>query len=187
MWPLGHAAVAYLLVSYGGEWGWLPRPDFALVATVLFASQTPDLIDKPLAWYLPVLPAGRSLGHSLFLLLPVCLLAVAIGRRRGWPALGLAVTLGLLSHVALDVTPALWGGEGWRFLVWPIRSIDGFDTAPSILAMLEANLDDPWFQLEFVLAGLALVRWRGDGYPGLAWLRADDDRALLSGSERRGD
>lgn len=31
----------------------------------LYATQLPDLIDKPLAWSVGILPTGRSLAHSL--------------------------------------------------------------------------------------------------------------------------
>ncbi|AGN00504.1 hypothetical protein L593_02765 [Salinarchaeum sp. Harcht-Bsk1] len=170
MWPLGHAAGAYLLASVGAERDWLPEPNAVLVVTVLFASQTPDLIDKPFAWYIPILPAGRSFGHSLFFVLPLCLLAVLAARRVGWAGLGLAISAALLSHLALDVIPALWGGGGWRYLLWPVLSVEGFNSAPSIGAMLEDSLDMPYFWAEFVLAGLAFVRWRADDWPGVTWL-----------------
>jgi len=170
MWPLGHAAGAYLLASVGAERDWLPRPSAALVVAVLFASQTPDLIDKPLAWVVPILPAGRSLGHSLFLVLPLCLGAVVLADRLGRRGVGLAVAVALLSHLFLDVLPTLWGNGGWRFLVWPLLTVDGFNSPPSILGMLEASLDDPYFHAEFLLAALAFVRWRADGWPGIAWV-----------------
>ena len=170
MWPLGHAAGAYLLASVGAERDWFPEPNIVLVVAVLVASQTPDFIDKPFAWFIPILPAGRSFGHSLFFILPLGLLAIVLARRLGRTGLGVAIAAALLSHLALDTIPALWGGGGWRFLLWPVLSVEGFNSPPSIVAMFEDSLDMPYFWAEFVLAGLALVRWRADGWPGIAWL-----------------
>ncbi|GAB3682650.1 hypothetical protein GCM10028857_08910 [Salinarchaeum chitinilyticum] len=167
MWPLGHAAGAYLLASIGAEREWLPQPDAVFVVVVLVASQLPDLVDKPFAWFVPVLPAGRSLGHSLFVILPLCVLAVLLARRLGRTGLGLAVALALCSHLALDVLPVLWGNGTWRYVLWPVLEVEGYDTPPSIVAMFEDSLDAPYFWAEFVLAGLAFVRWRADGWPGL--------------------
>jgi len=175
MWPLGHAAGAYLLTSVGAEREWLPDPDATSVAFVLLASQLPDLIDKPFAWFIPVLPAGRSFGHSLFLIAPLCVLAIVVARRLGRAGLGLAVALALCSHLALDVLPALWGRSAWRYLLWPVLEVEGYNSPPSIVAMFENSLDDPWFYAEFVLAGLAFVRWRSDGWPGLPRPRASGE------------
>jgi hypothetical protein len=188
MWPLGHAAGAYLLASLGAEREWLPKPDTALLVAVLLASQTPDLIDKPFAWFIPVLPAGRSLGHSLFVVVPLCLVAILIARRVGRRGIGVAVSLALLSHLALDAIPAVWGGAGWRFLLWPVLEVSGFDSPPSIVGMLEDSTDRPYFWAEFLLAGLAALRWRTDGWPGVSWLFEDGAPGLtLRGSRKRGD
>jgi hypothetical protein len=174
MWPLGHVAGAYLLTSLGSERDWLPEPDAVLVVAVLLASQLPDLIDKPFAWFVPVLPAGRSFGHSLFFILPLGLLAILVVRRFGRSGLGLAITAALLSHLALDAVPALWGGGGWRFVLWPVLEVEGFNSPPSIVGMFEDSLDRPYFWAEFLLAGLALLRAHADGWPGVSWLFADD-------------
>lgn len=170
MWPLGHAAVGYLVYSLGADRDWFAAPSATVVLALLLGTQVPDLVDKPLAWYLPVLPAGRSLGHSLLLLVPIAVAAVGIAIAIDRSAIGVALAVGLLAHPLVDVVPVLWdGGATWRFLLWPVLEIQGYpEGAPSILGMVRADADDPWFHLEFVLAGLALVRWRRDGTPGLS-------------------
>jgi len=167
MWPLGHAAGAYLLASLGAERRWISQPDALLVVAVLLASQVPDLIDKPFAWFIPILPAGRSFGHSLLFLVPFCIALIVLAKRLGRWDIGLAVSLAIGSHIFLDTLPALWGDSAWRYVLWPVLEVQGYNSPPSILAMFEDSLDDPWFHAEFVLAALALVRWRADGWPGL--------------------
>ena len=62
MWPWEHLAFGYLLWSLWlrARGRSLPGDWEALV--LVFATQLPDLVDKPLAWQLGVLPGGRSLG-----------------------------------------------------------------------------------------------------------------------------
>ena len=185
MWPLGHAAIAYLLYTlwtrrYHG------RPPAAIaVFVVLVASSFPDLVDKPLAWYLGVLPTGRTLAHSLLFLVPLVLLVLAVSRRYRRQEYGIAFAIGALSHTLVDAAPALWGGGDASHLLWPLTPVDAYESgAPSVLELFLASLNDPYFLSEFVFAGLALAVWRADGYPGLAFvarlvgrpLEPDDDR-----------
>jgi hypothetical protein len=64
MWPPGHLAVAYLLVS----WGRRIRGDSPVTAGTMLAlavaSQLPDLLDKPLAWVFALPSADCRLGSS---------------------------------------------------------------------------------------------------------------------------
>ncbi|UTF54136.1 metal-dependent hydrolase [Natronosalvus rutilus] len=167
MWPLGHAAVAYLLYSL-----WTRRqparvPGAVAVVCGLVGSQFPDLIDKPLAWYAPVLPTGRSLAHSLLFLLPVSLVVLAVASRYERPTYAIVFAIGAFSHLLADTVPALWGAEEYGYLLWPIVPVEPEEGAPSILELFSSSLGDPYFLLEFVLAAAALVVWRADGYPGL--------------------
>lgn len=69
-----------------------------LPVVVGVASVLPDLIDKPLGWWLGALP-GVGLGHSVFFAVPVVLLAWAFAGGRYAAPLG----IGLLSHLVGDV------------------------------------------------------------------------------------
>src|SRR6056297_3615611 len=97
MWPWGHAVVGYLAYSGTTHVGWKRPPSHAATVALLFGTQFPDLVDKPLAWSLGVLPSGRSLAHStLTAVLLVCVLYVVFARRR---AVVGAFALGYASHL----------------------------------------------------------------------------------------
>ncbi|RQG96169.1 metal-dependent hydrolase [Natrarchaeobius oligotrophus] len=167
MWPLGHAAIAYLCYTAATRVR-LERPPAAIpVAIVLFGSQFPDLVDKPLAWYLGVLPTGRTLAHSLLLLVPLSVLVYAIAVRAEKPEYGIAFAIGVLSHALVDTIPALWGGTDPSFLLWPLVPVEPYENgAPTVFGLLLDSLGDPYFLSEFLFAALALVMWRRDGCPG---------------------
>ena len=169
MWPLGHAAVAYLCYTAWTRLGSDRHPDHVPVIIVIFASQFPDLVDKPLAWYVGALPTGRTLAHSLLVLVPLCIAIYLVSHRYDRTAYGIAFAIGAISHAIVDALPALWSGTDPGFLLWPIISVEPYENGPpTIMALLEASLGNPYFYSEFVLAAMAVVAWRADGYPGLA-------------------
>lgn len=171
MWPLGHAAVGYLLYSLSAERTRVPELRTGVLVALLFGTQLPDVVDKPLAWELSVLPAGRSLAHSLFVVLPLVAIAIGATQRFDRPALGVAFGLGVLSHVVVDTVPALWLGlEHAAFLIWPLVELSAYEGSVDVLELFRNSLSQPWFLLEFVLAACALLRWRQDGLPGLSWV-----------------
>ena len=186
MWPPGHLAVAYLCYAL-----WSRRrdgvPPMGLAVVVLaVASQFPDLVDKPLAWYLGVLPTGRTLAHSLLVVVPLSLLAIWLARRYDRPELGTAAAIGALSHVLVDALPVLWREEAEAsFLLWPLVAVEGYEEpgAPSVPELLAESAAQPYFLLEFVLLAIALVWWRRDGYPGLGVVRRAIESAVGRGEQ----
>lgn len=169
MWPLGHAAVAYLCYTGLCRARDVEPPSDLAVLAVLVGSQVPDLIDKPLAWYLGVLPTGRSLAHSILLIGPLIGLGYLVASRYGRPEYGIAAGVGAGSHLLADTLPALWGAADPTMLLWPLLPLEPYpDGAPSLLGLLADSLGDPYFAAEFVLAAIAVVVWRRAGYPGLA-------------------
>lgn len=174
MWPIGHASTAYLLYALSARSREAEPPSHWTVLVLGVASQLPDLVDKSLAWYAGILPGGRTLAHSLFLLVPLSALVYTVARRRNTPEYGVAFAVGVVSHTLLDSVPILWTpSTPWEGILWPLLSPGGVsgEGAPSVLALLEASATKPYFLLEFVLLALALYVWRADGYPGLALLR----------------
>lgn len=170
MWPIGHASVAYLLYALSTRSRFDGPPGHGATVTVGLASQVPDLIDKPLAWYLGVLPGGRTLAHSLFVLVPLSLVVYGLARQRNVEEYGVAFAIGALSHTLLDAFPILWDAETpWEALFWPLLSPGGVsgEGAPTILGLLRDSLGQPYFLSEFLFLALALYVWRADGYPGL--------------------
>jgi len=168
MWPWGHAAVGFLLLSVltlaaARRW---PRRAETLV--VLFATQLPDLIDKPLAWTLSVLPTGRSLAHSLltaivFLVL-VSLLATRYDQRELTPAFGIGYVSHLLTDLPIDtilrgdILHALWHGS---FLLWPILPSRVHTTETSIIRyFMTIEFTIPFLVEAFsaLLVGILIIR-----------------------------
>ena len=173
MWPWGHLAVGYLLYSALARWRFDRSPADHAALFVLFGTQFPDLIDKPLAWTFQLLPSGRSLGHSLLTAIVVCALVWWYARRHGYalPALGFAV--GYVTHLLTDAIAPLLGGQYayMAFLGWPLLSLPPYDTGVGFLerfASIEVTIP---MLTEFGLVALALVIWLRDGRPGLAVLR----------------
>jgi inner membrane protein len=96
----------------------MSRLDLRLLA---FAALLPDVIDKPLGYYiLPgVLGNGRIFAHTLLFTLVLFVIGIILYGRRGriW---GLTLAFGSASHLVLDAmwrTPEtlLWPAFGWGF------------------------------------------------------------------------
>jgi len=172
MWPLGHAAVAYL--GYAGlrHARGTAAPELGVVVALLVGSQLPDLIDKPLSWGLGVLPTGRSLAHSFVVLLPLLAVGLLLAIRWNRAEYGIAVGVGAVLHVLADSLPSLWTDEGVAFLLWPLLAVEPYESgAPTVGGLLADSLGSPYLLVEFGLAALAVVIWRHDGYPGVAAVR----------------
>lgn len=174
MWPWAHAAFGYLLytgvlrVREGGQpTGW---PVVALAV----GTQVPDLVDKPVAWYLQMLPYGRSLTHSLLIAVPLALAVWLVARHRGHPAVGIAFAVGHLSHLAGDALHATLAAE-WAdlaFLVWPLLPLPHQDTELEGLVAHIRNIEgSPFFLFGLLLTAVGLVVWIRHGRPGVAELR----------------
>ena len=176
MWPPGHLAFGYLLLvaldridalrpsarrTASGDGSEL-RSRTALPALAL-GTQFPDLVDKPLAWWLPVLPAGRSLAHSALAALVLLPIVAALCRRLGRPGLVLPFALGHLSHLAGDALwPLLTGAYAeLGFLLWPLarrppEELIGLGNYVLLTALSPYSLA----QVALVVVALA-VWWRG--------------------------
>lgn len=180
MLPWEHAAVAYLLYSGYSRVRYGEPPKGWPVLIVLFASQLPDLIDKPLAWHFGVLPSGRSLAHSIFVGVPLSALVLGLAHRRGRPELGSAFTIGYLSHLATDAVP-LYPSASTSFesILWPLfdqeyshHHHEGFleltidiliGNYPSLFtADPDANV-----LIAIAIVGVMLLVWIVDGAPGV--------------------
>lgn len=174
MLPWGHAAVGYLLLS-GVRRGRGRSMTAAATVTVLVATQIPDVIDKPLAWTVPLLPNGRSFAHSLptgllVLALLAAVLAVVLRRRH----LVGALAVGYLAHPLADASHPLlyWNTADLAFLAWPILPPIEYEGPESFLAhLLGVDPLAPFFLFQLALVALALVAWDRDGRPGLGALQ----------------
>lgn len=169
MWPWGHAALGYLLYAL---YVWVrtrERPTGRAVLPLLVGTQTPDLIDKPLAWYLDVLGYGRSLAHSVLTGGLILLAVVLYLRHRGHRRLATAFAIGYLSHLVGDSYTFVLEGtyEHLAFLVWPLLPIPNAANELEGLFAHLARLDASVVYSDGVLlvAG-AFVVWLLQGAPG---------------------
>lgn len=180
MWPWEHLAFGYLVYSLSHRMLRIRHPTHVGASSLAVGTQLPDLVDKPLAWELQVLPGGRSLAHSLLFALPIVLFLYHLTGRWGRSEVGIGLAVGHLSHLVGDaIYPLVLGGvPDAGFLLWPVLS--GTAIAASggavghtwaLLVRLVAVLQSPtgpvYFLLEAALLGGALVLWHGDGYPGV--------------------
>jgi membrane-bound metal-dependent hydrolase YbcI (DUF457 family) len=169
MWPWGHLAVGYLLYSLFVHVSARRAPDGYATVALALGTQFPDLVDKPLAWTLGVIPNGRSLAHSLILAL-VFLTALTVALRlldRGTVATAFAV--GYLSHLFADALDPLLAGDFYLlgFLAWPLVPAIQYETEQSFVAHLQELSPAALASDEGLFALLMVVLWLYDGAPGL--------------------
>jgi membrane-bound metal-dependent hydrolase YbcI (DUF457 family) len=173
MWPWGHVAVGYLLYSALTRFGTDRRVSGAGTLLAVFGTQAPDLVDKPLAWTMGVLPNGRSLAHSLVLGSLLVAVVCWYARHRDRPYHGLAFGLGYLSHPFADALYPFLDGDvaSLAFLAYPVLPPVTYETDKSFIAhfMLLELSPEFWFELSLLV--LATIVWWLDGKPGLSLAR----------------
>ncbi|MFB6105936.1 MAG: metal-dependent hydrolase [Halobacteriaceae archaeon] len=121
MWPWGHAAFGYATYLLGRPGAWR-RTDRSTVVVLLVGTQFPDLVDKPLAWVVAVLPSGRSLAHSALTMVALVALIWWVARRVDRAAWGPAFAVGYATHLVGDAVSPLVSGEyaELSYLGWPL-------------------------------------------------------------------
>jgi hypothetical protein len=189
MWPWAHAALGYLCYTLYLRVRLDHRPAGLPVVALGVGTQLPDLIDKPLAWYLDILPYGRSFAHSLLtgtLVLVVVALAL---RARGADRSATAFVIGYLAHLLGDAYGHVVGGN-WAdlaFLVWPALPIPNQATEIEGLVTHLQNIEgSPLFLFGLGLTAVGLALWIRDGLPGLRALVAfvlPDERGVRAKSD----
>ncbi len=174
MWPWEHLAFGYLLYS-----GYIRvvhghRVDDDEAMVLFVGTQFPDLVDKPLAWALGILPGGLSLAHSVLFFVPVCvLLFVATGRH---PTSAFCTGYG--SHLLGDAMYPLATGGGLdpSFLLWPLVTRTPSDTrglagnviyyTDQFVVFLGTPRGRVYLLAELLLILLVIGLWATDGFPG---------------------
>lgn len=174
MWPWGHLAVGYLCYVAIERLRSGRRPRGRPLAALALGTQFPDLVDKPLSW-LSLVPAGRSLAHSLLAAALLAALAVALSRRYSGRPLGVAFGVGYLTHLLADAVRPLWlGAPGdLAFLLWPVVALPPENLMPygeyvSTMAL------SPYSLVQLALVALALAAWMRGGTPARSHVRDDE-------------
>jgi hypothetical protein len=181
MWPWGHLAVGYLLYSIFVHLLFRRRPGDRTTVALALGTQFPDLVDKPLAWTLAVLPNGRSLTHSLLVAILLISVVQLLLQWRGSGDVATAFGIGYLSHLFGDALYPLLGEEYSQlaFLGWPVLPAIEYPTEGSFAAHLNDLTLDSFVAAEFGLGVAVFLLWLADGAPGLRlvaaiprWVRA---------------
>lgn len=188
MWPWGHLVSGYLVYSLGRRAAGRPPPTTVTALALAFGTQFPDLVDKPLAWYLGVIPNGRSLAHSLITATAVCALVVWVAHRYRRGEVGVAFAVGYLAHLPGDAVGALRSEnyDALAFFLWPVLppvEYAGETSFAAHFAKLQASLT-PTPSAELAIFVFALLVWSYDGMPGVDLLVVVPGR-LRSALERR--
>ncbi len=183
MWPWEHLAFGYILYSLAHRIVMRRGVSTPAALTVAFATQLPDLIDKPLAWTFELLPSGVSLAHSAFFVPPATIVAYLVGRLTGFRRLWIPFAVAYVSHLFGDGISGIAYGDNpsFSFLLWPL-----YETSSPSRAGLFSNffyyfgnyletLASPegmiYVFLELGLLGTAFLLWLWDGKPGLPRVR----------------
>ncbi len=173
MWPWGHVAVGYLGYSALCRLRWRQAPAELAAIIAVFGTQFPDLVDKPLAWSLHVLPAGRSLAHSVFTAILLCSVLYVVARRYHRSEYAVAFSLGYVSHLAADsIYPVLEGNDhALNFLLWPALPMRYSHEQGFIAHFSSIDPTSPTVLVGVVMACFTVAVWVHDGAPGWHLLR----------------
>ena len=184
MWPWGHLAFGYVIYSLLSR-AWFDEPPRGLSVYVLaFATQLPDLVDKPLSWVFGVFPSGYSVAHSALVAVPLGLAVLALAARRERLPVGVAFAVGWWSHLVGDLLvgavtrqPTVLGRVLWPLVTLPPyeNRMGALQRGLSYFVEFVAELrsgGDPTLLLLYVGPFVAaFLIWIVDGMPGLPWLR----------------
>jgi hypothetical protein len=177
MWPWEHLASGYLVYSLAKRVLGRDQPTGVESLALIFGTQFPDLVDKPLGWGTTLLPSGISLAHSLLCAVPLSVAGVLLARRAGSGRIGWAFVVGYLVHLPGDVVypMALGGQPRLAFLLWPLIetpasspvSIGGYvwELLAQFVDLLGTPAGKVYLALELLLLGGALLVWIDDGHP----------------------
>ncbi|WP_132060440.1 metal-dependent hydrolase [Halorussus amylolyticus] len=198
MWPWEHLAVGYVAYSLSTRAFGSGAPRGAAVIALAVGTQFPDLVDKPLAWALGVLPSGHSLAHSVFFAVPASALAVVVGAALGRRRVGVAFGFGYLAHLPGDVvSPMLLGGRAnVGFLFWPVVPAPESEASIGFVEMvgylfgrylnevLTGQLS-AYVAVELGLLASVALLWVLDGMPPVrtAFARGQDETASVPDEE----
>lgn len=155
MYPAEHFLFALTPLTVYTLARWRRLPSGPMVLLLLVATQLPDVIDKPLAWTLAILPSGRMLAHSVVVSLPILSVLVLLAARRGYGQGAVVFSAGYLSHIVSDFYPILRYGTDYYFfpnLFWPLMTAN-----PDRTASFAAHSPDSLLSLlvPFIVFGLA--------------------------------
>lgn len=197
MLPHAHLALGYLTVSAYTNGALRRAPGQRELGAILIGSQFADLIDKPLVLLGEPFVSGRTVAHSMLVVLPafLCLLFASrsdAGTQSTVVAFGLSWAVQPFADASLFVLQGTVARDliETSFLVWPvILPADGIINAISNSAYVEQVIRKKptwtartlpksedlrfWIRIsELSVAVVAGIKWYRDGVPGLERIRS---------------
>jgi hypothetical protein len=180
MLPWGHLAVGYFVYTVSVRVRGQRAPRGGPTLVLALGTQLPDLVDKPLNWWFGIFD-GRGIAHSLLVIVPVCVIALSVAHAYERRESGIALSVGLLSHLFADSWQALLSGQFGQvtFLLWPLFPVPRypkdslFDHLAAWLLQIRTLPSDPVafftgrFGTQFVLLVVLVLIWALDGFPGV--------------------
>lgn len=168
MLPWAHAGVGYLAYSLGLGVLKNKRPNGTSTFVVIFGTQLPDFVDKPLAWTFGILPRGRMFMHSLLFIGLLVVIVSFITWRIDKLEIGAAFGVSILSHPLADAMFIFFGGDfsALAFLFWPLTTPAVYD-GPTGFSLLIDTGSGEYFWFQTIITILASARWVSDGFPGM--------------------
>jgi hypothetical protein len=125
MYPVTHATIAVGAVKAGERLfpvRWLPL-DYRFAA---FGSLLPDLIDKPIGWFLvPSLPDDHLWGHTVWLAVLLIVPGLWLAHRTSNASMVL-VGLGVMTHLIVDPVNLHPRTLFWPLLGWTFPDVRGY-------------------------------------------------------------
>lgn len=97
-------------------------PSLELAAVAFVGSQFPDIVDKPLALEVGLLPTGRVGVHSLPIAIPIWALVLLYSWKTERLRAGVVFVIAYASHLVADNHAALAVGVIPSDLLWPFSS-----------------------------------------------------------------
>lgn len=119
--PHEHLLVALVMVSCYLIVAKRELPSIESLAIAFVGSQLPDLVDKPLAIQLDLIPTGRVFMHSLPIAIPVWMIVLIYTWRTERPHTGVAFIIAYASHLVGDTYRMLAARQLPNNLLWPLR------------------------------------------------------------------
>lgn len=197
MLPHAHLALGYLTVSAYTNGALRRAPGQRELGAILIGSQFADLIDKPLVLLGEPFVSGRTVAHSMLVVLPAFLCLLFVSRTdAGTRSTVVAFSLSWAVQPFADASLFLLQGTVVRdlveisFLVWPATlPADGIISSISNIAYVEQVIRKKpawtahtlpksedlrfWIRiLELSLAVVAGFKWYHDGAPGVERIRS---------------
>ncbi|MEZ3163876.1 metal-dependent hydrolase [Halorubrum sp. RMP-47] len=155
MFPYEHLLVALLPILVYVAICDRRLPTRAVIFVTAVGSQFPDLVDKPLAHQLGVLPSGRVFIHSLPFAVPIAVGVLAYGWYTERPRVAGAFVVAYLSHIVGDTYQALLAGRFPADLLWPFVAAQPRPTVPFWAGVNGVNVR-LWTAFSVVVLGVTL-------------------------------